>query len=107
MHQIAPVAVDVKYRLPGNRISYVSITFEIYKDGIDFFVVPVTCEKNMRLTNLPTEFAFRFDNKVFGISLNGLEEIVDEIVGKLQVLGLIKIPREYSKNTNFDYSDKY
>jgi hypothetical protein len=105
MHKIANVDVDVKYRHPGNVIAYISVAFEMYRDGINFFAVPVTCEENMRFTNLPQEFSFRFKNEKLSISLPGLEEVVEEIVGKLHPLGLIKVPVHHSKNMSFNSTE--
>ena len=36
MHKIANVDVDVKYRQPGNVVTYVSIIFEVYKKETSF-----------------------------------------------------------------------
>jgi hypothetical protein len=107
MHKIANVIVDVKYRHPGNVVAYVSVAFEIYRDGIDFFAVPVSSEENMRLLNLPKKFSFRFKNEILGISLPGLEEVVEDIVGQLNPVGLIKVPDRYIKNMSSQFAGGY
>jgi hypothetical protein len=90
MHKIANVEVDVKYRYPGNVIEYISMTFEVYKNRCKFFAIPLANEENRRLANLPNEFSFRLEGEVIYISARGLEEVVEQIVDKLQSLGLIK-----------------
>ena len=107
MHKIANVDVDVKHFRPGNVISYIPIKFEIFREGINFVAVSIASEENLRLTNLPKEFSFRFKNEIMGISLPNLVEIVEEIVDKLQPLGLIKVPLKYSKNKSFHFAETY
>ena len=91
MQKIASFDINTKYRQPGNVVAYIFIGYEIYKDGSKFFAVPLTNDKNKLLANLPSQFSFRMVNEAIHISAPGLEEVVEEIVDKLNNLGFIAV----------------
>ena len=89
MHKIANIDVDVKYLQPGKVVAYVSIIFEVYKNGNKFYAIPLANEENKRLTNLPAEFSFRIQNGTIYAVTHGLEEVVESLVERLKGLDWI------------------
>ncbi|MCW3081745.1 MAG: hypothetical protein JWR87_3175 [Segetibacter sp.] len=94
MNKIASVDIKMKYRQPGNVVAYIFISFEVYKKRSKFFVIPNTNDANKILVNLPNEFSFRLENDSIYISAPRLEEVVEEIVDKLNNLGFIAVSED-------------
>ena len=94
LHNIANVDVDVKYRQPGNVVAYISIAFNIYKDGTTFVAMPLAGNLDKRLTNLPNKFSFKLRNGIIYVAETGLTDVVADIVNKLRALVLIEAPQD-------------
>ncbi len=100
MHKIAEFFINVKYRRPGNVITYIPIEFEVFINGEFYKAVPLQNFETRMLTSLPNAIMFQIKNgKVYNDN-RGTEDIVKEIVGKLGEMNIVEIPLKRFEQTN-------
>jgi hypothetical protein len=100
MHKIAEFFINVKYRRPGNVITYIPIEFEVFINGEYYKAVPLQTTETRMLTSLPCSITFQIKNgKVYNDN-RGTEDIVKEIVGKLVEMNIVELSQKRFEETN-------